>query len=121
LRLRLYYGDLSKLDEDASAGNKLLDQWFNTGLPFERNAANLPTGPHVRVFSPYFNEIRADGLNQWNANVLRNFKITERFTLQNRSQMNAPDISPTSTNFGRVASQTSSLNRFYQVQARIQF
>jgi hypothetical protein len=69
-------------------------------------------------------------LNQWNGNLLREFRITEglrmqfradAINLQNRSQMSAPDISPVSTNFGRVLSQTSSLNRFYQVQARIQF
>jgi len=41
--------------------------------------------------------------------------------LQNRSQMAAPDLSPTSTNFGRITAQTSSLNRYYQFQGRIQF
>jgi hypothetical protein len=41
--------------------------------------------------------------------------------LQNRSQMNPPDLSPNSTNFGRITSQTSSLNRFYQAQLRLQF
>jgi hypothetical protein len=35
--------------------------------------------------------------------------------------MAAPDLSPTSTNFGRITTQTSSLNRFVQVQARLQF
>mgnify|MGYP003587920404 CR=1 FL=1 len=41
--------------------------------------------------------------------------------IQNRSQMGNPELNPTSTNFGRITSQTSSLNRFYQFQARIQF
>jgi hypothetical protein len=41
--------------------------------------------------------------------------------LQNRSQMNPPDLSPTSTNFGRITSQTASLNRFIQVQTRLLF
>jgi hypothetical protein len=35
--------------------------------------------------------------------------------------MNPPDLSPNSTNFGRITSQTSSLNRFYQAQLRLQF
>ena len=82
------------------------------------------------MFPRYFNGLRADGLKQWNGNVLREFRITERFrfqvradavNLQNRSQMSGPELSPTSTNFGRITSQTSSLNRFYQVQARFQF
>ncbi len=53
----------------------------------------------------------------WNANVLRRIRMTERVRLelrgdfiniQNRSQMNPPDLNPTSTNFGRITSQTSS-------------
>jgi hypothetical protein len=125
-----YYGDINTFEEDATPETKTLNQWFNTDLPFERVASRLPTGPHVRVFPRVFNGLRADGLNQWNANLLREFRILEgvRFqfrvdaiNLQNRSQMSGPDLSPTSTNFGRITSQTSSLNRFYQIQGRIQF
>ena len=69
-------------------------------------------------------------MSNWNGNVLREFKVFERFrmqfradiiNLQNRSQMSPPDLSPNSTNFGRITSQTSSLNRFYQAQLRLQF
>ena len=82
------------------------------------------------MFPRFFNGTRADGLNQWNANILRRIRIGERLrlelrgdiiNLQNRSQMAGPDLGVTSTNFGRITSQTSSLNRFYQVQARLQF
>ena len=125
-----YYGDLSSFETDAAAGTKTLDRWFNTDLRFERNASNLPAAFHTRVFPRFFNGLRADGANQWNGNLLREFRIKEGLTLQlrgdainvyNRSQMGAPELSPTSTNFGRITSQTSSLNRFYQIQARIQF
>jgi hypothetical protein len=125
-----YYGDLNSFEADASSGTKSLDRWFNTGLQFERNASLLPAAFHRRVFPRFFNGLRGDGLNQWNANLLREFRMTEKFklqfradviNLQNRSQMNPPEISPTSTNFGKVTSQTSSLNRFYQFQMRLQF
>jgi hypothetical protein len=126
-----YNGDTTKFESDASLGGaKSLEQWFNTSLPIERAASNQPAAFHVRVFPRFFNGLRADGLNQWNANVVREFRITEgvrlqlradAINLQNRSQMNAPELSPTSTNFGRITSQTSSLNRFYQIQARIRF
>ena len=36
-------------------------------------------------------------------------------------QMAGSDLNPLSRNFGRITSQTSSLSRFCQVQARIQF
>jgi hypothetical protein len=125
-----YYGDIHSFEADATSTPKTLEQWFNTGLKFERNASALPAAFHVRVFPRYFNGLRADGLNQWNANVLREVKLYERLrlqlradaiNLQNRSQMSGPELSPTSTNFGRITSQTSSLNRFYQIQARLQF
>ena len=125
-----YYGDLNTFESDASSGTKTLDRWFNTGLQFERNPSLLPAAFHTRVFPRFVNQLRADGLSQYNANLLREFRIGEglrlqvradAINLQNRSQMNAPDLSPTSTNFGRITSQSSSLNRFYQVQARIQF
>ncbi len=127
----LYNGDMSNFVSDASlGGEKTLNQWFNTSIPFERNAARLPSGYQVRVFPRYFTGLRADGLNQWNFNLLREFKFAERvrfqlrgdaINLMNRSQMNGPELSPTSTNFGRITSQTSSLNRMYQVQGRITF
>ena len=126
----IYNGDVSKFETEASLDSKTLNQWFNTAVPFERNANNFPAAFHTRIFPRFFNGLRADGLNQWNANLLREFPIVERvkmqfradvINLQNRSQMNPPDLSPTSTNFGRITSQTSSLNRFYQVQMRIQF
>jgi hypothetical protein len=125
-----YYGDLNTFEADATSGTKTLDRWFNTDLQFERVASRLPAAFHVRVFPRFFNGLRADGLSQYNANLLRDFRITEgvkfqiradAINLQNRSQMGGPSLTPTATNFGRITSQTSSLNRFYQFQARIQF
>ncbi|MGE5568492.1 MAG: TonB-dependent receptor domain-containing protein [Rhodospirillales bacterium] len=125
-----YYGDINTFERDATSGTQSLEQWFNTDLPFERTSTRLPAAFHVRVFPRFFNGLRADGLKQWNGNLVREFRITERLrfqvradaiNLQNRSQMAGPDLSPTSTNFGRITSQTSSLNRFYQFQGRIQF
>lgn len=125
-----YNGDINNFETEATSSPKTLDQWFNTNVKVDRVAANQPAAFHVRVFPRFFNGLRADGLNQWNANVSRQLKVHERFkfqiradiiNLQNRSQMAGPDLSPTSTNFGRITSQTSSLNRFYQLQSRIQF
>lgn len=125
-----YTGDVNGFEAAALNGNKSLESWFNTSIPMVKTASDQPAAFHVRVFPRFFNGLRADGLNQWNANLLRDFKIVEgirlqvradAINLQNRSQMAGPDLNPVSTNFGRILSQTSSLNRFYQVQARIQF
>jgi hypothetical protein len=105
-----YYGNVDTFGKDASNVAQSLDQWFNTGLQFEKNANNTPAAFHVRVFPRVFNELRADGLKQWNANLVRNFRIWENvklqmradvINLQNRSQFAGPDLSPTSSTFGR--------------------
>ena len=125
-----YGGDLDTFAEDVTANDPTLEQWFDTSLPFERASANQPAAFQARVFPRFFDGVRADGLNQWNLNVLRRVRLTDRVRLElradfinllNRSQMNPPDLGPTSTNFGRITSQTSSLNRFFQVQARLLF
>jgi hypothetical protein len=125
-----YYGDVNNFGSDATSSPKTLGQWFNTGLPYEKDSAKTPVGNHVRVFPRVLNELRADGLSQFNGNVVRNFRIREglklqlrgdALNLQNRSQFAAPDLTPTSSTFGKIQSQTSSTNRFYQVQARITF
>ncbi|MDZ4801007.1 MAG: carboxypeptidase-like regulatory domain-containing protein [Bryobacteraceae bacterium] len=125
-----YRGDINSFEKDASSGEQTLERWFNTTVPFDRVANNQPAAFQARVFPRFFDGLRADGLMQWNGNLMRSFRITEgvrlelrgdAMNLQNRSQMAGPDLSPTSTNFGRITSQTSSLNRFYQVQVRVRF
>ena len=74
--------------------------------------------------------VRADGLNQFNANLRRDFRLREgmifevrvdALNLLNRSQFSAPDNNPNNTTFGKVTSATATLNRFYQIQGRIRF
>ena len=121
-----YYG--SNVDDVANV-NRTWDTWFNTAN-FERTAAKGPNGPHVRVFPTRIVGLRADSTNQWNANMSKNFKLSERATMQirldalnvqNRSQMAGPNTDPFSTNFGRITSQTAAVNRWLQIQARISF
>ena len=74
--------------------------------------------------------VRADGLNRLDANIQRTFKIKEGFSFQlkmdalnaaNRSQMDVPNLDPTSTNFGKITSNTSSTMRYLLIQGRIRF
>ncbi|MGH8246797.1 MAG: hypothetical protein ACREUU_10230 [Gammaproteobacteria bacterium] len=97
---------------------------------FETCANYGPDSYHRRVFPSRVEGVRADSTNQWNVNLQREFPLTEKvkmflrldaLNLQNRSRFNAPSTDPNSTNFGRVTSQSAALNRFYQLQARIQF
>jgi hypothetical protein len=125
-----YYGDLNTVGSTLTEGTKSLDRWFNTNAQFEKNAANGPAAYQARVFPVDITSVRADGINQWNANLRRDFKIKERATFEvrmdalnlfNRSQFAAPDTTPYNTTFGRITSQTSTLNRFYQIQGRLRW
>ncbi len=124
---RFYYGrdfsDITKIED------RTFDRWFNTDN-FERSASKGAAAFHRGVFPVRIDGIRRDHTLQWNANLAKNFRIDERVNLQmridalnvlNRSQMNAPNTDPFSTNFGRIVSQTSATNRWFQVQARLTF
>jgi hypothetical protein len=125
-----YYGDLSTVGDTLTEGTKTLNRWFNSSAPFERNSANGPASFQARVFPVDITSVRADGLNQWNANIRRDFRLREgmifelrgdALNLFNRSQFSGPDNNPFNTTFGVVSSATSTLNRFYQIQGRIRF
>jgi hypothetical protein len=125
-----YYGDLNKVGETLTQGTKTLDQWFNTTAPFERNSANGPAAYQTRIFPVDVTSVRQDGLNQWNGNLRRDFRVKEKMTFEvrvdalnllNRSQFAAPDTNPFNTTFGKITATTATLNRFYQIQGRIRF
>jgi hypothetical protein len=122
-----YFG--SDVNNVANVGQRTFDQWFNTA-DFNRVNLNGPNAFHRRVFPTRIDGLRRDHTLQWNANMSKNLRFTERLNLQlrldalnvlNRSQMNAPTTDPFSTNFGRVVSQTSATNRWIQVQMRLTF
>jgi hypothetical protein len=125
-----YYGDPSTIGPTLTQGTKTIGQWFNTNAPFNKNSANVAAADQARVFPENITAVRADGLNQWNANLRRDFRIREGVTFQirmdalnlfNRSQFAAPDNNPTDTTFGAVTATTATLNRWYQLQGRIRF
>jgi hypothetical protein len=120
-----YGSDIS----DINNVNRTWNTWFNTAN-FEGNTAKTPNGSNRRVFPTRVPDLRADKTSQWNANMAKNLHLSERvnmqlrldvLNLQNRSQMNGPSTDPTSTNFGKITSQSAAINRWLQVQARIQF
>ena len=121
-----YYGD--NLDSITDV-TKSFETWFNTAN-FERVSAIGPNSFHRRMFPTRLDALRRDHTLQWNANVSKNLRFTEKLNLQlrldalnvlNRSQMNNATTDPYSTNFGRVVSQTSATNRWIQVQMRLTF
>lgn len=120
-----YNGDLANITK----GERTLDRWFNTD-GFVRDSAKVPAAFQARVFPQRLDGLRADGLNRLDTNIQRTFKIRERANFQlrfdalnvaNHSQFDAPNTDPTSTNFGKIVTNTSSTMRFLLIQGRIRF
>ncbi|MBI2688951.1 MAG: TonB-dependent receptor [Acidobacteria bacterium] len=104
-----------------------LNRAFDTTL-FERsNTAQLDR--NRRTFPQSFANYRSDKINNIDFSIIKAIPIVERVNLQFRTEafnlfnhaiFNGPDLGPTSTNFGRITSQ-SNLPRTIQLALRLTF
>jgi hypothetical protein len=83
-------------------------------LPAQQLANN------IRTFPTQFGNLRADRINHWDVAVIKNNSIIEKVRLQfrceffnalNRVNFGAPNVTPTSSAFGRITSQANSERR----------
>ncbi len=144
-----YYGNTA----DIANGPHTIAQWFNTAgcvassaaagpgdvvvaagqsctSGFEKRSASQPGTYQARVFPTRISGVWGQPMNEWNANVQREFTFRERVRLSlrvdaqnvmNRTIFSNPVTTPTATNFGQITSTTEVPNRFIQVQARLRF
>jgi len=119
-----YYGNY----DDITKGEQTFDRWFNTDN-FERSSTKTPAAYHRRVFPERFENLSAQSYSVMNANLAKEFQVKERAKIQlrwdvlnalNRTIMDAPNTTPTSTDFGKCTASTS-LKRWMQIQAKITF
>jgi len=87
---------------------------FNTAV-FDTKSADQLTD-NIRTFPATFGNLRADGTDNVDASMLKNFTLHERLRLQlraeffnalNHPQFSAPNLSPTSSTFGTITSQAN--------------
>jgi hypothetical protein len=88
------------------------------------------SGYHVRTFPRNLGNLRNDGQNNWDINVVKKFQVTERITYQLKADfLNAfyhvwfngiADDDPTKSNFGRITGQKN-LPRNIQIGMKLQF
>jgi hypothetical protein len=132
----LYYtGNLADI---CSSGAHTLDQWFNTS-GFVTSASQVANTGQARVFPNRINGYsgcRADSMKRVNGSLQREFQLKERarvvlrwdvYNVTNHGQLALPNVSPTSTDFGKVTGSyangggTPASNRSMRVIARIIF
>ncbi|MBC7925513.1 MAG: TonB-dependent receptor, partial [Bryobacteraceae bacterium] len=121
-RNNLYYGGPLNLEP------REIDDFAFDVTRFER-AANRQLDRNQRTFNSRFANLRADGVNNVDASIIKNIKLVERFQLQiraeafnllNRTQFSAPELTPTNQNFGRITG-AANLPRALQLAARFRW
>jgi hypothetical protein len=104
--------------------------WFNTDAGFEKVVANQPANFQKRSFPFRVDGVRGTGLFLVNMNLVRNFSLGGRRSLQARLDVQNlfdavlwgnPNVDPTSTNFGKITTATNSVPRFFTFVARFSF
>jgi len=96
---------------------------------FEGRSASQPNTYQARMFPQYVNSLRADPVRDWDARILRNFRLYERLSLEtavdllnvtNHTQFAGPSITVTDSKFGQMSSQANS-GRIIQCNVHIRF
>ena len=86
------------------------ERWFNTAAGFDRDTRNQ-LASNIRTFPTRFNNIRADGINNFDASFFKVFRVNDRLRVQfrfetyntmNHVQFDTPNTNPLSTSFGTV-------------------
>ncbi len=106
-----FHGDLHDIVLPIS--ERFPTRWFNTGAGFEKSNSKALSN-NIRALGTRFTGIRADGINNLDASMFKNIKVTERFTAQfrmetyntlNHIQFAAPNTTPANTAFGAVTAE----------------
>ena len=96
---------------------------------FEGRSANQPNTYNARIFPQYVNSLRNDPVRNWDAKILRNFRLYERLSLEtavdllnvtNHTQFGSPNITVTAVGFGQLSSQANS-GRIIQCNIHLRF
>ena len=143
---RFFYGDISKIADvfkHDQVNSKDIHVWWDPTIAYKTGSSPIPSdwngfegrsafqasSYQVRVFPRTLGCMRADGIRNWDANVKRDFRVTESFKVRlqvdllnatNHTSFSSPSTDPTSGNFGRNTSQRG-LSRIIQFNLRLLF
>lgn len=106
-----------------------VERWFNIDAGFERdNSKRLEQ--NIATFPSRFSGIRADGINNFDLSVFKNFRIREKLRAQfrletfntlNHVQFGGPNTTPTSTTFGTITGEKGHGQRQLTMAIKVSF
>lgn len=117
----LFVGDIHDITIPVS--ERRPEQWFNTNAGFEKNSGQQ-LQYNYRLMPSRFNNVRTDGVSNWDVSVLKNILIREGIEGQFRAEFlnamnhvnfSAPNTSPTSSAFGQITAQQGYARRIQMV------
>lgn len=107
----IFNGDLANIP--LAVSERRAERWFNTAAGFETRAA-MQLASNVRTAALRFSGVRADGINNLDASLMKKFRVTEQLTGQfrleginaaNHVQFADPNTTVTNSAFGAVTGE----------------
>ena len=122
-----FNGDLKNIVLPKS--QRRVERWFNVNAGFEKDTTKQ-LGQNIQTFPSRFSGIRADGINNFDLSMFKNFRINERFRAQfrfetfntlNHVQLDVPNTTPTSTTFGTITGEKGHGQRQLTMAVKVMF
>ncbi|MFB3830205.1 MAG: carboxypeptidase regulatory-like domain-containing protein [Bryobacteraceae bacterium] len=123
----ILYGSLKDIVLPKS--QRRVERWFNIDAGFERDTAKQLV-QNIATFPSRFSGIRADGINNFDLSMFKNFMIREPLRVQfrfetfntlNHVQFASPDTTPTSTAFGTITGEKGHGQRQITLAVKVMF
>jgi hypothetical protein len=123
----IFTGDLKSIP--LPVDERRAERWFNVDAGFNRNTQQQ-LGSNIQTFPARFSGIRADGINNWDLSLFKNFAIKERFTAQfrletyntlNHVQFAVPNTAPANTAFGTINDEKGHGQRQITLGVKLRF
>jgi hypothetical protein len=106
-----------------------VERWFNVDAGFDRDSGRV-LAQNIQTFPTRFSGIRADGINNFDLSLFKNFRIREELRVQfrletfnslNHVQLGGPDTTPLSTAFGTITGEKGHGQRQLTLAIKVMF
>lgn len=123
----ILYGNLK--DIALPKNQRTVERWFNVDAGFERDTRKQ-LAQNIQTFPSRFSGIRADGINNFDLSMFKNFQIRERYRAQfrletfntlNHVQFDGPNTAPTNTAFGTITGEKGHGQRQLTLAIKVMF